>query len=112
MVKKPNTWVNRPSEGCMDFSAPVTTPVEVFYVVQSAGIPGERTHRLRSDLYETRRQAEVQLAELRHLDSGGAYSVWKSETYVEPAEWLHRVVRSDGTLILPRLHGLEKSVEA
>lgn len=84
------------------------TPVEVFYVVQSMGIVGERNHRLRSDLYETRPQAEVELALLRHADSGGSYSVWKSATYIEPAEWRHRVVRSDGTLILPKLHGLEK----
>ncbi len=92
----------------MNISAPAAAPVDVFYVVQSAGIVGERNHRLRSDLYETRPQAEAQLVQLRHADSGGSYSVWKSTTYIEPAEWLHRVVRSDGTLILPRLHGLEK----
>lgn len=96
----------------MDSSTPVTTPVEVFYVVQSAGRSGERAHRLRSDLYETRSQAEAQLAEIRHTDSGAGYSVWKSATYVDPAEWLHRVVRPDGTLILPRLHGLKKSADA
>jgi hypothetical protein len=28
--------------------------------------------------------------------------------YIEPAEWLHRVVRLDGTLILPRLRGVEE----
>lgn len=85
-----------------------TPPLEVFYVVQSTGIAGERNHHLRSDLYETRRQAEDELARHRHADSAGSFSVWKSATYIEPAEWLHRVVRSDGTLILPRLHGLQK----
>jgi hypothetical protein len=69
---------------------------------------GERNHHLRSDLYETRRQAEIELAHRRHADPGGSYSVWKSATYIEPAEWRYRVVRSDGTLILPRLYGLEK----
>jgi hypothetical protein len=96
----------------MNVSAPITAPVEVFYIVQSTGIPGQRTHRLRSDLYETRPQAEARLAELRHADSGGRYSVWKSATYIEPAEWLHRVVRADGTLILPRLQALRKSADA
>ena len=85
-----------------------TSPLDVFYVVESTGIGGERSNHLRSDLYETRPQAEIELARRRQADSGGRYSVWKSATYIEPAEWRHRVVRSDGTLILPRLHGLEK----
>jgi hypothetical protein len=91
-------------------SSPASTapPLEVFYVVQSTGVVGKRSHRLRSDLYETRPQAAAELARVRHADSGGSYSVWKSATYIEPAEWRHRVVRADGTLILPRLHGLEK----
>jgi hypothetical protein len=63
-------------------------------------------------LYETRPQAEIELARLRHGDAEGSYGVWKSVTYVEPAEWLHRVVRSNGTLILPRLHGLERIADA
>lgn len=96
----------------MSFSAPVMTPVDVFYVVQSTGVSSERTHCLCSALYETRPQAEAQLAELRRADSGGSFSVWESATYVEPAEWLHPVVRADGTLILPRLHGLKKSAYA
>jgi hypothetical protein len=92
----------------MSSAISVTSPLEIFYVVQSTGVVGERNHRLRSDLYETRPQAAEELVRLRHADSGGSYSVWKSATYIEPAEWRHRVVRSDGTLILPRLHGLEK----
>jgi hypothetical protein len=87
-------------------SAPA--PLEVFYVVQSTLVVGERNHHLRSDLYETRPQAEVELARLRRADSCGSYSVWKSATYIEPAEWRCRVVRSDGTLILPQLYGLEQ----
>jgi hypothetical protein len=84
------------------------SPHEVFYVVESLGSDGERNHRLHSDLYETRSQAEAELARLSHEEVGAHYSVWKSATYVEPAEWRHRVVRSDGTLILPRLHRAEK----
>jgi hypothetical protein len=92
----------------MSSAASVTSPIEVFYVVQSTGVVGERNHRLRSELYETRPQAAAELVRLRHADAVGSYSVWKSATYIEPAEWRYRVVRSDGTLILPRLHGLEK----
>ena len=93
-------------------SAPVASPEEVFYVVQSTGILGERDHRLRSDLYAARPQADEELARLRHADAAGSYGVWKSVTYIEPAEWLHRVVRSDGSLILPRLQGLDKLTDA
>ena len=96
----------------MSFSVPAASPVEVFYVVHTKGVPGQRDHTLRSTLYETRSQANVELDRLRHADADGAYSVWKSVTYIEPAEWLHRVVRSDGTLILPRIHGVEKLADA
>ena len=108
-MMKPNALApNRDSASPHSFCAAAAPPVEVFYVVQSTGVLGERDHRLRSDLYETRPQAAVKLAGLRHADSGGTYSVWKSVTYIEPAEWLHRVVRSDGSLILPRLRGAER----
>jgi hypothetical protein len=96
----------------MNFSGSKAPPVDVFYVVQSTGVLGERAHCLRSDLYETRPQAETKLADLRGENPGTSYGVWKSATYVEPAEWLHRVVRTDGTLILPRLHGVEKTANA
>jgi hypothetical protein len=93
-------------------AAAAAPPLEVFYVVQSSGRVGERDHRLRSALYETRPQADTELVRLRHEDSHSIYGVWKSATYIEPAEWLHRVVRSDGTLILPRLRGVEKLTDA
>lgn len=93
----------------MSISTTAAPPVEVFYVVQSKGALGERDHHLCSALYETRTQAESELARLRTLESGGSYGVWKSATYIEPAEWLHRVVRSDGSLILPRLNGVERA---
>jgi hypothetical protein len=92
----------------MTSTTPNPTPLEVFYVVQSTGVPGERNHRLSSALYETRRQAEDELSRVRTAEPAGSYGVWKSATYIEPAEWLHRVVRSDGSLILPRLKGVEK----
>jgi len=86
-----------------------TPPVDVFFVVQSTGLlGGEREYSLRSALYETRPGAEMELARLRDADSAGSYEVWKSARYIEPAEWLHRVVRLDGTLTRPRLHGVEK----
>lgn len=106
---KPNALApNRDSNSPHGFCAAAAPPVEVFYIVQSTGVLGERDHHLRSDLYETRPQADVELAGLRHADSCGTYSVWKSVTYIEPAEWLHRVVRCDSSLILPRLRGVEK----
>jgi hypothetical protein len=90
------------------FSAPAAAPVEIFYVVLTAAVMGERAHRLCSPLYETRAQADAGLAALERENRDGLYSVWKSVTYVDPAEWLHRVVRSDGTLILTRLNGTER----
>ena len=97
----------------MSFSAAASPPVEVFYVVQNTGARGsERGNCLCSVLYETRPQAETECVRLQDADAAGRYGVWKSATYIEPAEWLHRVVRSDGTLILPRLHDVEKSKDA
>lgn len=92
----------------MNLSVAHASPLEVFYVVQSTGDLGERNHHLRSVLYETKPQAEAELERLRGTDYDGSFSIWKSATYIEPAEWLHRVVRADGSLILPRLHGAEK----
>jgi hypothetical protein len=102
------------------FAAPPEAPAEVFYVVRTTAVqgelavqlPGERQHRLSSPLYETRHQAQDELACLQRQDAGGVYSVWKSETYIEPAEWLHRVVRADGTMVLPRLHGTTRGADA
>jgi hypothetical protein len=102
----------RPEDSMSASTSAAPPPLEVFYVVQSMGTLGERDHRLRSALFESRPQAEVELARLRTDESAGSYGVWKSTTYIEPAEWLHRVVRSDGTLILPRLHGMEKCADA
>jgi hypothetical protein len=95
-----------------DDSVPSPTPVEVFYVIRTTAARGERNHCLCSSLYETRPQAQSELARLQQEDTAGDYSVWKSETYIEPAEWLHRVVRSDGTLIMPRLRGTSRNVDA
>jgi hypothetical protein len=99
---------DRQSDHSMSFNSSAATPVDVFYVVHNANVCDERAHFLRSDLYETQPQAEAELARLRQANAGNSYSLWKSVTYIEPAEWLHRAVRSDGTLILPRLHGVEK----
>jgi hypothetical protein len=84
---------------------PNQTPVEVFYVVRTTEAEGELNHCLSSALYETRLQAQGELSRRQREDATGSYSVWSSQTYIEPAEWLHRVVRADGTMIIPRLHG-------
>jgi hypothetical protein len=82
-----------------------SVPLDVFYVVQTtAGLIGKRRHRVCPPLYETRRQAQVELKLLRTASSGsGTYSIWKATTYVEPAEWLYDVVVADGSVI--RLRG-------
>jgi hypothetical protein len=82
--------------------------MDVFYVVQSTGALGERAHCLRSDLYETRPQAETALARLRDANPEGSYGVWKSTTYIEPAGStvaLHplKTVRSRGSGSASRL---------
>jgi hypothetical protein len=90
----------------------IESPVEIFYVVRTTGAEGERNHSLCSPLYETRLQAQKELARLQREDAAGGYSIWKSETFIEPAEWMHRVVRADGTMILPRLHGTSRDIGA
>jgi hypothetical protein len=79
-------------------------PLEVFYVVQTTGtVLGKRHHRVRSLLYETRRQAQAELLQLGAANAGAdSYSVWKSATYIEPADWMTDVVMNDGTMIRPK----------
>jgi hypothetical protein len=83
-------------------------PLEVFYVVQTTGgVIGRRHHRICPPLYETPRQAQIQLTHLRGAAAASdTYSVWRSTTYVEPAGWLYDVVIADGSIIraaaLPR----------
>ena len=97
----------------LSFRGASATPADVFYVVQTTGaVAGERSHCLRSDLYETRLQADGELARLSGANPAARYGIWKSSTYIEPAEWLHRVVRADGSLILPRLDGVGKHTNA
>lgn len=76
-------------------------PLEVFCVVHTTGgAIGERHHRICPPLYETSRQAEVELLHLRTVgSSSGTYSVWKAATYIEPAEWRYDVVTADGSII-------------
>ena len=108
------------SSDSTEFARPTDTPVEVFYVVRTTAVEGElavqlpceRQHHLCSPLYETRHQAQDELARMQGQDASGAYSIWKSETYIEPAEWRHRVVRADGTMVLPRLHGTTRGADA
>lgn len=97
-------------DGMMQLTPSSAVPTNVFYIVQSKGDRGERDHRLHSALYETHAGAETELSRLQAADepSAASYEIWRSATYIDPAEWLHRVVRSDGTLILPRLRGAEK----
>lgn len=78
-------------------------PLEVFYVVHTtSGAVGERCHRICPPLYETPHQAEKELRQLRARVPGGIYSVWKSATSIEPADWLYDVVIADGSVIRAR----------
>ena len=84
----------------MSLCSSFDTPADVFYVVQSAGPPGRREHRLASVLYETRPHAHNELTRLSAAHPGD-YTVWKSTTYIEPPQWRHAVMRADGTLVAP-----------
>ena len=79
-----------------------TAPVDVFYVVQSSGVVGRRDHKVISPLFETRWQADAELARIRDLRQGAVLSVWMRTTHIEPAQWLADVVMADGTVIHPR----------
>ena len=81
----------------------------MFYVVQTtAGLIGKRHHLVCPPLYETRRQAQIELMLLQTASPGsGTYSIWKATTYVEPAEWLYDVVVADGSVI--RLRGVTRA---
>jgi hypothetical protein len=83
----------------MSIPLAVATPADVFYVVQSSGLPGRRAHDVSSDLYETHAQARTELARLQAGNPGGDYDIWKSSTYIEPPAWLYCVVLADGTVI-------------
>jgi len=78
-----------------------SVPLDVFYLVQtSSGTVGKRHRRVCPPLYETRRQAQIELMHLRTTPSGRrTYSIWKATTYVEPAEWLYDVVVANGSVI-------------
>jgi hypothetical protein len=86
-----------------------SAPLDVFYVVQTtAGLVGQRHHLVCPPLYETRRQAQIELMLLQTANFGnGTYSIWKATTYVEPAEWLYDVVVADGSVI--RLRGVTRA---
>jgi hypothetical protein len=85
-----------------------TTPADVFYVVQSSGLPGQREHDVSSLLYETHAQANTELTRLKAANPGGDYDIWKSSTYIEPPLWLYCVVLADGTVV-PTASGRQRA---
>lgn len=81
----------------------ITTPLDVFYVVETTGrINGKRHHTVCSSLFETRRQAETEQRRLQVGTERSTFSIWQGSTYVEPAEWLYDVVMADGRVIRSR----------
>ena len=74
-------------------------PADVYYVVRSSGITGKRDHQVISPLYETRPQAEAELARLRNVKKRGVLSVWMRTAQEEPPQWLSDVIMADGTVI-------------
>jgi hypothetical protein len=78
-------------------------PLAVFYVVETTGqVLGERHHRVCSHLFETSLQARTELARLELAIAGGAFSIWKGTTHIEPAEWLYDVIMAGGRVIPAR----------
>jgi hypothetical protein len=74
-------------------------PPDVYYVVQSTGTAGRRDHEVVSPLYETRWQADAELARLRAGKMKGALSVWMRTAQKEPPQWLSDVVLADGRVL-------------
>jgi len=88
----------------------LTAPLEVYYVVQTtAGVIGQRHHRVHPPLHKPRRQAQIELLHLQAACSGGTYSIWKTTAYVELNEWLCDVVVADGAVIRLRDRDLQRS---
>ena len=78
---------------------PIAAPPDVYYVVQSSGTVGRRDHAVISPLYETRSQADAELARLRAEKTKGVLSVWMRTTQDEPPQWLSDVIMADGTVV-------------
>jgi hypothetical protein len=97
--KTPLSW--RPPRRAADTDPGLNLPLEVFYVVRTTGRAiGKRHHQICPPMYETPRQAQMQLVHLQEAAAASdIYSVWKATTYVEPAEWLYDVVVADGSVI-------------
>jgi hypothetical protein len=74
-------------------------PPDVYYVVESSGKIGRRDHHVISPLYETRSQADGELARLSSENRYGVLSVWMRTSYREPAQWASDVVMADGTVV-------------
>lgn len=87
-------------EDTMSLYASLAAPADVFYVVQSTGAPGRREHRLTSVLYETRPHAHAELVRLSAAYPGD-YAIWKGTTHIEPPQWGHAVMLSDGKVVPP-----------
>lgn len=98
--------VRAPAQTCdtpMNSEHHPAAPLDVFYVVETTGqVSGERHHRVRSLLFETRFQANEERMRLQMANARGTFSVWKGTTYIEPAEWSYDVIMADGTVILSR----------
>ena len=77
----------------------LAAPADVYYVVQSSGIAGKHDHEVISPLYQTRPQADAELARLRNLKKKGVLTVWMRTAREEPPQWLSDVIMADGTVI-------------
>jgi len=76
-----------------------SAPPDVYYVVESSGRIGKRDHHVISPLYETRSQADGELARLSAGKKHGVLSVWMRTSYREPPQWVSDVVMADGTIV-------------
>ena len=86
---------------CKSEASEQAAPQKVFYVVETVGeVIGERQHRVRSPLYESRQDAAAEFERLRKT-AGTAdknYSIWSSVAHTEPADWNQDVVNANGSV--------------
>ncbi|MHB8813978.1 MAG: hypothetical protein ACYDAE_11990 [Steroidobacteraceae bacterium] len=102
--------ISMPSEHRPHSEDHQVAPPAVFYVVETTGqVSGERHHRVRSHLFETRAQAQTELTRLELANANGTFSIWKGTTYIEPAEWRHDVIMANN-MVIPARRGHPPSV--
>jgi hypothetical protein len=87
----------------MNTSTQQSAPADVYYVVEFPRAMGQRDLQMSSLLFETRPQAEREMARMRKANRAGVFGVRTYTTPTKPVQWLSDVVMADGTII-PATH--------